>query len=816
MSARSAWNTERKGLLAAAGCVAGAFVLSFLLALLFPAFFRGWNDRIIDGFFKFRYRLAGRGEISPELVHVVVDDSTYSSLGLPARDRGAFAQAFDLLQQAGARLIACDVLFRDPEYPETDRLLVEAASKARCVILPLVVSPGRLSGSLDSASRRCLLHPAVRKAGRPPDGSHVLGPFPDLSAQAAGFGHINASPDPDGRIRRLPLLYRRGNGYVPALSLMAVLEYFQLGPQDMEVFFGRRLVLRGARLGEDLRQDLFIPIDREGRIRINFAGPTGVFQSFPVHKLLAAQRQAETRSHLHDLLEGALVVLSDTSTANKDYGPGIFEGVYPLSGLHVNVINSILTSNFLSEQGTPGAVLAALLLAVSLFLAAARFKPMGFILAGVLLYAVFLLTSAGLFLWGRIAPSVAIPTLGAGLALVSASARSLLRAEREKARSQTGLAAADKAIAEQKHELEIANRLLERLTRLAQDGPPEDFTALGQPAEGAGLPEKPASLQHPEAFSEVVTRNRQMLATFRYIEAIADDGHPVLITGESGVGKELVAGAIHRLSRRQGKFVSENIAGLDDTLFTDTLFGHARGAFTDAGIARKGLVEEAAGGTLFLDEIGDLSIGSQVKLLRLMEEREYRPLGMDEVRMADARIIIATNVNLEKKLEEGQFRQDLYFRLTHRIHIPPLRERLDDLPLLVEHFLQLEAQARGVAMPAVPRELLAVLESYAFPGNIRELKNMLDNAWSGNGARPPSLPYLKEYVRRALSTNLHQDVQLTFVGKFPSLQEVERAVVTEALKRANGNQGAAAGLLGLSASALSRRLSRYRKSGDQS
>ena len=168
----------------------------------------------------------------------------------------------------------------------------------------------------------------------------------------------------------------------------------------------------------------------------------------------------------------------------------------------------------------------------------------------------------------------------------------------------------------------------------------------------------------------------------------------MLITGESGVGKELLAKAIHRLSRRQGKFVSENIAGLDDTLFTDTLFGHAQGAYTDARNARKGLVEEAAGGTLFLDEIGDLSIGSQVKLLRLIDGKEYRPLGVDQARFSEARFIIATNVNLEKKLEEGKFRRDLYFRLTHRIHLPPLRERLDDLSLLVDHFLRQAAQDR--------------------------------------------------------------------------------------------------------------------------
>jgi transcriptional regulator with GAF, ATPase, and Fis domain/CHASE2 domain-containing sensor protein len=784
MSARFAWSIRRKGFPAAAGCITGAFVLSFLLSLLFPGFFRGWNDRIIDGFFRLRYRVAGSGEISPDLVHVVVDDSTYGSLGLPDRDRGAFGRAFDLLQEAGARLIACDVLFRDPGRPETDRLLVEAVGRARRVIMPVLV--------------------------RAPAGSRPVAPFPALRAQAAGFGHINATPDPDGRIRRLPLVYRQEGGYLPSLSLMAVMEYLQLDPQALEVSFGKHIVLPGARPGDDRRKDLVIPIDREGRILINFAGPTEVYQSFPVHKLLAARQGQESRSRLQDLLEGALVVLSDTSTANKDYGPGIFESVYPLGGLHVNAINSILTDRLLSEQGRPGAVLAAVLLALGLGLAAARFRTPAFFLTGVLLYSCFLVCAFGLFLFARIAASVAMPSLAAVLAVSSAGVLGLVQAEQERSSSRADLQTANRALTEQRHALETANNLLAQLSLRPSSDLGDEPDAAAAPAGGADRP--PCLLRYPEAFSEIVTGNRRILIAFRQAEAIAEDTHPVLITGESGVGKELLAKAIHRLSQRQGKFVSENIAGLDDALFTDTLFGHAQGAYTDARIARKGLVEEAAGGTLFLDEIGDLSIGSQVKLLRLIDGKEYRPLGVDQARVSEARFIIATNANLEEKLEQGKFRQDLYFRLTHRIHLPPLRERQDDLPLLVDHFLHVAAQARGAEPPAWPRELLPVLESYAFPGNIRELKNMLDNAWNGSEARPLSLSYFREYVQKASSRNLHQDVQFRFTGKFPSLQEVEQAVVAEALKRANGNQSSAARLLGLSASALSRRLRNYRES----
>jgi DNA-binding NtrC family response regulator len=308
-----------------------------------------------------------------------------------------------------------------------------------------------------------------------------------------------------------------------------------------------------------------------------------------------------------------------------------------------------------------------------------------------------------------------------------------------------------------------------------------------------------------------------MRSRFAYVEAIAPNSNPVLITGESGVGKELVARAIHRLSGRQGGFVSENIAGLDDTMVADTLFGHARGAFTDAEASRKGLVEEAGEGTLFLDEIGDLSMGSQVKLLRFLEEKEYRPLGSDGVRVSDARIIIATNVDIEKKLHEGAFREDLYYRLTHRIDIPPLRERLEDLPLLVDHFVESGSRALGREKPLVPEELVTLLQTYSFPGNVRELKNLIDNALSRDTSRVLSLSFFRDSIRgnggRGAATNLDfrlESKQITFGGEFPTLKEVEGFFIADALRKAGGNQSTAARLLGLSASALSRRL---RKAG---
>ena len=239
------------------------------------------------------------------------------------------------------------------------------------------------------------------------------------------------------------------------------------------------------------------------------------------------------------------------------------------------------------------------------------------------------------------------------------------------------------------------------------------------------------TLQHPDAFSSILTADRGMQTIFAYVEAVAKSPQPLLITGESGVGKELLARAAHTLSGCKGPLVAVNVAGLDDTVFADTLFGHLRGAFTGADQPRKGMIEEAADGTLFLDEIGDLSIASQVKLLRLLQEGEYFPLGSDRPKRLKARIIVATHCDLVEREAQGRFRRDLYYRLrTHRIHVPPLRDRKGDIPLLLDYFLAAAADDLDKKKPTPPRELAQLLATYPFPGNIRELRSMVYDAVS--------------------------------------------------------------------------------------
>lgn len=320
---------------------------------------------------------------------------------------------------------------------------------------------------------------------------------------------------------------------------------------------------------------------------------------------------------------------------------------------------------------------------------------------------------------------------------------------------------------------------------------------------------------HP-AFSSIITGDSGMLAIFQYCEAIAASRQPVLITGETGVGKELFAQAIHELSDFKGEFVAVNIAGFDDVMLSDMLFGHRKGAFTGAVENRSGMIEKASEGTLFLDEIGDLSIASQVKLLRLLQEREYSPLGSDETRRSNARIVLATHHNLMELQKNSRFRKDLYYRIaTHHIHIPPLRKRKGDVQLLVDHLIAKISAELGKKVPAYHPELLTLLKSYHFPGNVRELQAMMYDAVSSHQSKMLSMKVFIEHIKRnsgsaiSISDNGEESGDSDWTSQLenlPTIRQATDSLVREALRRAEGNQSVAAKLLGITPQALNARL----------
>ncbi len=303
-------------------------------------------------------------------------------------------------------------------------------------------------------------------------------------------------------------------------------------------------------------------------------------------------------------------------------------------------------------------------------------------------------------------------------------------------------------------------------------------------------------------FSNIIGRSEPMLAVFKLVQTIARTTSTVLLTGESGTGKELVARAIHFNSlRRDRPFVALNCAALPDTLLESELFGHMRGAFTGADSNKKGLIELAEHGTIFLDEIGEMSPSVQVKVLRVLQERRFRRLGGLEEVEADIRIIAATNQDLAKMVADGKFREDLFYRINViPVHLPPLRDRIEDIPLLAEHFVEKYHKQMGKPVTGISGEAMEYLKAYEWPGNIRELENVVERAVALEQAPvilPESLPETVRFhsPRRAPSLVALPDSGFDLEVH---VQDIERDYIARALRQAGGVQVKAAELLGMS------------------
>ncbi|MCD6582894.1 MAG: sigma-54-dependent Fis family transcriptional regulator [Desulfuromusa sp.] len=317
----------------------------------------------------------------------------------------------------------------------------------------------------------------------------------------------------------------------------------------------------------------------------------------------------------------------------------------------------------------------------------------------------------------------------------------------------------------------------------------------------------------PNPFAAITTNSPKMRGIFSYLRAIAKSYEPILITGESGTGKELIAQSIRQLSCPDKPWVAVNVAGLDDMVFSDTLFGHVKGAYTGADKNRQGMIEAAGGGVLFLDEIGDLSIASQVKLLRVLQEGEYYPLGSDQPRKNKARIVAATNQDLANKEADGSFRRDLHYRLcSHRVDIPPLRERKEDIPVLLDLFLGEAAASMEKKKPTIPAELPLFLSTYHYPGNVRELRALIYDAVSVHVGGILSMKRFKRTIgeqklpAKDITKDSPLDKKAQFGETLPTLKEVSWLLIEEAMQRSQGNQSIAARLLGVTPQALSKRL----------
>jgi len=310
------------------------------------------------------------------------------------------------------------------------------------------------------------------------------------------------------------------------------------------------------------------------------------------------------------------------------------------------------------------------------------------------------------------------------------------------------------------------------------------------------------SLSGMESVGGLYSMSRRMLEIFELVPLVADSGSSVLICGESGTGKELLARAVHDSGpRSRGPFVAVNCAAIPDTLLESELFGHRRGAFTDARADKPGRFEMARGGTIFLDEIADLSPAIQAKLLRVLQDGTYMPLGAVEEQRTDARVIAATNRAIEEMVDEGEFRADLYYRINVvRIDIPPLRERMEDVPLLVEHFVSRFNAALDREVEGVTDAALSALMAYDYPGNVRELENLIERAFV--------------LCREGRIGLRHLPAKLAGGAEPPpngadGLERLEASYLMNALRRNGWNRAKTARELGIHKTTLYRKMKRY-------
>lgn len=299
----------------------------------------------------------------------------------------------------------------------------------------------------------------------------------------------------------------------------------------------------------------------------------------------------------------------------------------------------------------------------------------------------------------------------------------------------------------------------------------------------------------------IIYRNSEMKNLLSTVERIAPTDAPVLILGENGTGKEMIANAIHINSKRRSKpFVMVNLGGISQSLFESEMFGHAKGAFTGAVGARKGRFELADKGSIFLDEIGELDLSSQVKLLRVLQQHTFEVLGDSRPKKVDIRVVCATNADIPAMVREGKFREDLFYRINLiTLRVPALRERPDDIPLLVRHFIKTSSASSGISSPEISAEAMEYLSKLRYPGNIRQLKNMVERAVLMGGAR-------LEVTDFSSQPGVESDIDSSAKG---TLEDAELTAIEQALEKAGGNHTTAARILGITRQTLYRRMEKY-------
>jgi adenylate cyclase len=433
----------RQKVTALALIVAISLVLGWVIVLTASAVRGDWNNRLNDAFFRLRFAIKGPERMLPGIGHVDLTDSIVHELGMKGGDRRDFARLVKVLSQAGAASITFDIVFPDPGSPDGDSQFAAATGEAGTVYLPAIMRTPEYSSVAgmptgNNPAAQWLWHPKVERSGDAVSAVAATTSYEALNEGARGMGSINSEPDPDGLFRRMPLLIPFQDGFMPAIALRVACDALKVDPRNIEVSFGKRIRLPSAHMPDGKVRTIDIPIDRAGRMIVDYAGPWAA--SFP-HYSLSALLKAEDDSDVADSvaaeLEGSHLIVSDLTTSASDYGAVPFERVYPRSGIHANIINSILTGRFLRAQTWLESLLLSLCFGALLWLVLWRLRPLAGSLLALACWAALLCLQFALFALVGVMPALAAPTVGFVLALVAANAYSFFQSEQEKLRQRT-------------------------------------------------------------------------------------------------------------------------------------------------------------------------------------------------------------------------------------------------------------------------------------------------------------------------------------------------------------------------------------------
>jgi DNA-binding NtrC family response regulator/CHASE2 domain-containing sensor protein len=699
----------------------------------------GMFDALERSLLTFKYHARGESPIDTSIVVLYFDNDAISALGGLPLKRSYYALVIDALHDLGARVIGVDIGLSESDraHPEYDHLLAALVRKAGNVVLGgYFRSLGEHATGDASGLPEHLKYP-YWKENIFDAGSRLELPFPELLDGAAAFGHTNITIE-----NKVPLFVVSAGRESNAKALVAAFPFevwrkAQIGLSQGEIH-GEPLDIRIK--NENL--DTNIPIEPHGYLLINFTGGANSLHAIPVVRFLQlydASRSGMASSPPPPDMKDKIVLLGIVAEGRSTLIETPFSDQFPLIGIHATFIDNLIHQTFLRPLPGPAEQLLTLVVGLlAAYLMFLRREAVGLTallgLISVLLGASFVLFSFASYLL-----PVAKPIFTMGFVLIAlliykhqSVKGQVLSLSKEKERVVLQLQERESTLKSFEAELAISQTqnaegrtagLLEEVRRIK-----EEVSRLKAQEEDL-RPFTPLETGGPirvENFNGIIHTSSGLMAdVVGFVKKIADNDATVLILGESGTGKELIARALHNESRRRrNAFIAVNCGALTETLLESELFGHERGAFTGALKEKPGRFELANGGTIFLDEIAETSEAFQVKLLRVLQEGTFERVGGTETKKADVRILAATNRELKQMVEQKKFREDLFYRLNVlTIQLPVLRQRLDDIPPLVEHFISLESPALRSSAA-----VMHALQQHTWQGNVRELQSAVKHA----------------------------------------------------------------------------------------